>query len=157
MKIKFLLISGSLLFYLNFPEFVKCQTMYSEERDKEPELYRSSSTKELKDIDENGNNISKNKTVNPNIRAKPAKTDSTSEANFLSKFTHIEYEVKEDGLVKIYLLNQQDISLGVIVNRFHKTGVYTALFNAEALRGETYYYRVTINDKPELKKPLIIK
>ena len=84
--------------------------------------------------------------------------NSDSKSNFIksnsslfNKFLHLEYEVKEDANVKIFIVDKNDNIITMLVDKFQNKGKYTALYMLPLSKDQVYYYKMITDKSIETK------
>jgi len=71
--------------------------------------------------------------------------------------TLITFEVKKSSFITIKVFDNLGKEVNTIVNKNFTPGSYEVNFNAEALSGGTYYYKLTAGDYSETRKMILVK
>ena len=84
--------------------------------------------------------------------------------NFPNPFnpeTKINFEIPQDGIVKVSVYDVRGIEVSVLLNQFTEAGYKSMEFNGTGFSGGTYFYRVDFRgkdlEKSETKKMIMIK
>jgi len=71
--------------------------------------------------------------------------------------TVINYDLPEDALVKIVVYDEVGREVKTLINQFEQAGYKTITFNASALSGGVYFYRLTAGKFSATKKLTLLK
>jgi hypothetical protein len=77
--------------------------------------------------------------------------------NPFNPLTNIDFQMPEDGLVKITLYNLMGQKIKDIVNDFRKAGTYSITLNASDLPSGIYFYTMTANKFSQTRKLVLLK
>lgn len=80
--------------------------------------------------------------------------------NFPNPFnptTQIGYDIPKDGEVKMIIYDALGREVKTLVNKFHKQGKYSVLFNAEDLTSGIYFYQISAGEFTDTKKLVLLK
>jgi hypothetical protein len=71
--------------------------------------------------------------------------------------TQIKYDIASDGNVKLTVFDMLGREVAVPVDKFQKSGKYSAVFNGENLTSGVYFYKLITNEFTETKKMILLK
>lgn len=71
--------------------------------------------------------------------------------------TQINYDIPKEGFVNISIYDVLGRKVSALVDKLHRSGKYSVIFNAEALSSGVYYYKITSGEFTDTKKLIFIK
>ncbi len=111
----------------------------------------------LKQIDFNGNFEYFNLSSEVNIGIPTKFALSQNYPNPFNPSTKIEYQLPNDGVVKLSVYDNSGKEVMTLVNEYKAAGYYTADLNASSLSSGVYYYRLSAGSQTAVKKMLLVK
>jgi hypothetical protein len=82
------------------------------------------------------------------------------EQNYPNPFnsqTNIEFEIPDDGFVKLEVYNSLGQKVKTLVENYLRRGIYKIKFNAEGLSNGIYFYKLSCGDRVLIKKMIYLK
>ncbi|MGB9665218.1 MAG: T9SS type A sorting domain-containing protein, partial [Ignavibacteria bacterium] len=77
--------------------------------------------------------------------------------NPFNPLTNIDFQMAEDGYVKISIYNLMGQKIKDIINDFRKAGSYSIMLNALELPSGIYFYTMTANNFSQTRKLILLK
>jgi len=111
----------------------------------------------LKQIDFNGNYEYFNLSNEVVIGTPSAFFVSQNYPNPFNPSTKIDFDIPNEGIVKISLFDLTGKEIGIITNEFKTAGYHTVSFNAGYLPSGVYFYRINADNFVSTKKMQLIK
>ena len=111
----------------------------------------------LKQIDFNGSFEYHNLSNDVEIGVPTEFNLSQNYPNPFNPSTKIDFQIPENGNVKITLYDMTGREVAVILNEVKEAGYYNVNFNGSNLSTGAYFYRINANDFTATKKMTLIK
>jgi hypothetical protein len=77
--------------------------------------------------------------------------------NPFNPITKIGFSITKPGIVNLEVFNIAGKKVTTIVNKFHKTGNYSYIFDGKFLTSGVYFYRIVTKEFSVTKKMILLK
>ena len=100
---------------------------------------------------------SRSVTTKPIAESKQLKFNLQNYPNPFTQFTTIEYQIPQEGIVKLSVYDLQGKQIATLINKNQPAGIYRINFSADKLPPGTYIYKIHAGEFVETKKLIVIK